>query len=45
VNWLTPFRECFGHAAQQISQISLGQYSNGLLGDSARESMQAIGRG
>jgi len=42
VNWLTPFRERFGHAAQQCSQISLGQHSNGLLSDSARKSMQAM---
>jgi len=42
VNWLTPFRERFGHAAQQFSQISLGQHSNGLLSDSARKSMKAM---
>lgn len=39
MTWLTPFRACFGHEAQRIS---LGQYINGLLGDSARKSMQAM---
>ena len=39
MKWLTPFRECFGHEAQQIA---LGQYITGLLGDSARKSMQAM---
>jgi SRSO17 transposase len=39
MNWLTPFRACLGHEAQQIS---LGQYINGLLSDSARKSMQAM---
>jgi SRSO17 transposase len=39
MKWLTPFRECFGHEAQRIS---LGQYINGLLSDSARKSMQAM---
>lgn len=39
MRWLTPFRACCGHAAQQIS---LGQYINGLLSDSARKSMQAM---
>ena len=39
MKWLTPFRECFGHEAQQIA---LGQYISGRLGDSARKSMQAM---
>ena len=39
MRWLTPFRACCGHVAQQIS---LGQYINGLLSDSARKSMQAM---
>jgi len=39
MEWLTPFRACFGHEAQHIS---LGQYVNGLLSDSARKSMQAM---
>jgi SRSO17 transposase len=39
MKWLTPFRECFGHEAQRIS---VGQYINGLLSDSARKSMQAM---
>ncbi len=39
MKWLTPFRACFGHEAQQIA---LGQYITGLLGDSARKSMQAM---
>lgn len=37
--WLAPFAECFGHEAQRIS---IGQYINGLLSDSARKSMQAM---
>lgn len=39
MEWLTPFRPCFGHEAQRIA---LGQYVNGLLSDSARKSMQAM---
>lgn len=39
MKWLTPFRGCFGHEAQQIA---LSQYITGLLGDSARKSMQAM---
>ena len=39
MTWLTPFRACFGHEAQRIS---VGQYINGLLSDSARKSMQAM---
>ena len=39
VTWLAPFRACFGHEAQQVA---LGQYITGLLGDSARKSMQAM---
>jgi SRSO17 transposase len=39
MKWLTPFRECFSHEAQQIA---VGQYVNGLLSDSARKSMQAM---
>jgi SRSO17 transposase len=39
MEWLTPFRACFGHEAQRIA---LGQYLNGLLTLSARKSMQAM---
>jgi SRSO17 transposase len=39
MKWLTPFGACFGHEAQRIS---VGQYINGLLSDSARKSMQAM---
>jgi len=39
MKWLAPFRAGFGHEAQQIA---LGQYITGLLGDSARKSMQAM---
>ena len=37
--WLDHFKECFGHRAQHVS---LRQYGDGLLGDSARESMSAM---
>lgn len=37
--WLDPFKGCFGHRAQVAS---LTQYVHGLLGDSARKSMQAM---
>jgi SRSO17 transposase len=36
---LDQFKPCFGHAAQQVS---LREYLDGLLGDSARKSMQAM---
>ena len=37
--WLDQFKICFGHRAQVVS---LTQYVHGLLGDSARKSMQAM---
>ena len=37
--WLDQFKICFGHRAQVVS---LRQYVEGLLGDSARKSMQAM---
>ena len=37
--WLDHFKECFGHRAQHVS---LRQYGDGLLGDSARKSMSAM---
>lgn len=37
--WLEPFKACFGHRAQQLS---LREYVDGLLSDSARKSMQAM---
>lgn len=37
--WLEPFKECFGHRAQQLS---LREYIHGLLSDSPRKSMQAM---
>lgn len=37
--WLQPFRACFGHRAQRVS---LRQYVEGVLGDSARKSMEAM---
>ncbi len=37
--WLDQFKECFGHRAQHVS---LRQYVDGLLGDSARKSMSAM---
>lgn len=37
--WLDPFKSCFGHPAQHVS---LRGYLDGLLGDSARKSMQAM---
>lgn len=37
--WLDQFKVCFGHRAQVAS---LPQYVQGLLGDSARKSMQAM---
>jgi SRSO17 transposase len=37
--WLDQFKICFGHRAQRVS---LRQYVEGLLGDSARKSMSAM---
>ncbi len=37
--WLDQFKDCFGHRAQHVS---LRQYVDGLLGDSARKSMAAM---
>ena len=37
--WLDQFKSCFGHRAQHVS---LRQYVDGLLGDSARKSMAAM---
>jgi SRSO17 transposase len=37
--WLDQFKDCFGHRAQHVS---LRQYIDGLLGDSARKSMSAM---
>ena len=37
--WLDQFKDCFGHRAQHVS---LRQYVDGLLGDSARKSMSAM---
>ena len=37
--WLDQFTDCFGHRAQHVS---LRQYVDGLLGDSARKSMSAM---
>lgn len=37
--WLDQFKDCFGHRAQRVS---LRQYLDGLLGDSARKSMSAM---
>jgi SRSO17 transposase len=37
--WLDQFKDCFGHRAQHVS---LRQYLDGLLGDSARKSMAAM---
>ncbi len=37
--WLDQFRDCFGHRAQRVS---LRQYVDGLIGDSARKSMSAM---
>jgi SRSO17 transposase len=37
--WLDQFKDCFGHRAQHVS---LRQYLDGLLGDSARKSMSAM---
>jgi SRSO17 transposase len=37
--WLDQFKDCFGHRAQRVS---LRQYVEGLLGDSARKSMSAM---
>jgi SRSO17 transposase len=39
IEWLEPFKACFGHRTQLIA---LGQYVNGLLSDSPRKSMQAM---
>jgi SRSO17 transposase len=38
-DWLEPFKTCFSHRAQPVS---LRKYIEGLLGDSARKSMQAM---
>ena len=38
-HWLDQFKDCFGHRAQHVS---LRQYIDGLLGDSARKSMSAM---
>ena len=37
--WLDQFKDCFGHRAQHVS---LRQYVDGLLSDSARKSMSAM---
>jgi SRSO17 transposase len=37
--WLDEFKDCFGHRAQRVS---LRQYVDGLIGDSARKSMSAM---
>jgi SRSO17 transposase len=37
--WLDQFKDCCGHRAQHVS---LRQYVDGLLGDSARKSMSAM---
>jgi SRSO17 transposase len=37
--WLDQFKDCFGHRAQRVS---LRQYVDGLIGDSARKSMAAM---
>ena len=37
--WLDQFQDCFGHRAQRVS---LRQYVDGLIGDSARKSMSAM---
>jgi len=37
--WLDQFKDCFGHRAQHVS---LRQYIDGLLSDSARKSMSAM---
>jgi SRSO17 transposase len=37
--WLDQFKDCFGHRAQHVSLL---QYVDGLLGDSARKSMSAM---
>ena len=37
--WLDQYKDCFGHRAQHVS---LRQYIDGLLGDSARKSMSAM---
>jgi SRSO17 transposase len=37
--WLDQFKDCFGHRAQHVS---LRQYVDGWLGDSARKSMSAM---
>ena len=37
--WLDQFKDCFGHRAQRVS---LRQYIDGLIGDSARKSMAAM---
>jgi SRSO17 transposase len=37
--WLESFKDCFGHRAQELA---LRRYVQGLLGDSARKSMQAM---
>ena len=37
--WLEPFKECFGHRAQELA---LRRYVQGLLSDSERKSMEAM---
>jgi hypothetical protein len=37
--WLDQFKNCFGH---RVQHVSLRQYVDGLLGDSARKSMAAM---
>ena len=39
MQWLAPFKACFGHRAHAVS---LGHYVSGLLSDSPRKSMQAM---
>ena len=39
MTWLEPFKECFGHRAQELA---LRRYVQGLLSDSARKSMEAM---
>jgi SRSO17 transposase len=39
MTWLEPFKECFGHRAQELA---LRRYVQGLLSDSDRKSMEAM---
>jgi len=39
MQWLAPFKACFGHRAEAVS---FGGYVSGLLSDSPRKSMQAM---